>query len=56
MRIEGRVKAVCKYFHVKLKGDSPVGTSHLNTHYTKKKKKKASQQGSKEFKSKTPSE
>ncbi|KAL8156752.1 hypothetical protein AgCh_001742 [Apium graveolens] len=36
VRIDGLVKAVCKYCHAKLRGDSAAGTSHLNTHYKTK--------------------
>lgn len=36
VRIDGDVKAVCKYCSAKLRGDSAAGTSHLNNHYKTK--------------------
>ncbi|KAL8136162.1 hypothetical protein AgCh_010675 [Apium graveolens] len=36
VRIEGAIKAVCKYCGAKLRGDSNAGTSHLNSHYKTK--------------------
>lgn len=36
MRINGVIKAVCKYCSAKLRGDSRAGTSHLKSHYNTK--------------------
>ena len=36
VKIEGAIKAVCKYCGAKLRGDSGAGTSHLKSHYNTK--------------------